>query len=274
MSFLFTSQTYSQGVTATPVTNTATTTLVKPDGKNEMKIPVPPVLSAADLKTALGQLSYAIPGHYVSVKKTAKKAGKAQMNKVLWTLEGGLPSMDRPFSNGNQVFNFHQQFEIAGVHTTSVAVETFSAQSWTLSQCNNSATFQALFDQYRIPLIEFWLTPQSKLESAAGQTVGLMTSVIDYDDGTALTSVASAGDYDSAVTGPGGMGHYRKFVPHVAIAAYSGAFTSFANEEAPWIDIASNTVVHYGVKFASTVTSVAYSYGGVVRMHVQCRNTR
>jgi len=68
--------------------------------------------------------------------------------------------------------------------------------------------------------------------------------------------------------------HYRKFIPHVAVASYSGTFTSFTNEVAPWIDIASPSVQHYGLKTACTPTTAVVQYTARARLSVSFRNVR
>jgi len=75
-----------------------------------------------------------------------------------------------------------------------------------------------------------------------------MYVVIDYDDGTALTSANLASAYSNCVVLNPGESCERTFSPHMALAAYGGAFTSYANVSPQWIDAASTGVQHYGVK--------------------------
>ena len=42
--------------------------------------------------------------------------------------------------------------------------------------------------------------------------------------------------------------------PRISTAAYSGAFTSYTNTKAPWIDCNSPTVQHFGMKFGIDAT--------------------
>jgi len=80
--------------------------------------------------------------------------------------------------------------------------------------------------------------------------------VIDYDNGTALTSTAAAREYDNCMILTPAESGERIFIPRMALAAYSGAFTSYANVEPQWIDTASTGVIHYGLKyFIPAVTS-------------------
>jgi len=156
--------------------------------------------------------------------------------------------------------------------TTSVTLQTFFAKSFTVGALPQIATLTALFDQYRISLVEFWLFPQ---ESAQGTNAGEVAVVTDYDDATALTTFDQATEYQNCTIGTLRAGFYRKFVPHVASAVYgSGVFTSFANVTAPWIDAASTAVEHYGIKGAATVTTAVVVYDIMYRLTTEWRNVR
>jgi len=113
--------------------------------------------------------------------------------------------------------------------------------------------------------------------SAAATTLNFggenLYSVIDYDDANALTTVAGALAYTNVIVTPMTNGHYRKWRPHIAVGAYSGAFTSFKNEVSNWIDVASPGVQHYGLKVVADVTSInTLSIKMFSRVWVQFRN--
>lgn len=114
--------------------------------------------------------------------------------------------------------------------------------------------------------------------TAAVGVSGMCYTVTDYDDDT-TPSVASSNalqQYTNMMMGPPNNGHYRKWKPHVAEALYGGgAFTSYGNIKAPWIDMASPSVKHYGFKaFVSTAsnTGTVQPFDMTFRMHFECRN--
>jgi hypothetical protein len=174
----------------------------------------------------------------------------------------------------NQVYKVSQSLVLANAIVTSLALATFATFSFSLSQLDQVASLVAVFDQYRIDEIEMWLFPHLSSNNAASGNPGLLATVIDYDDSNALTTFAQALDYTNCLTSSGLMGHYRRFRPHLATAAYSGVFTSFANDEETWIDAASTGVLHYGVKSAAATTSSVETYDAIVRFHVSLRNVR
>jgi len=154
-------------------------------------------------------------------------------------------------------------------------VPTYAQHTVSSTDITNFSSWSTVFDQYRILRAEVWIVPRLSQVSSSTVNPGQLVSVIDYDDGNALGSFADGLQYSNALVGPGLQGHYRDFAPHIAVGAYSGSFTSYANLDATtWIDCASTGVSFYGLKAASTVTDATYTYDINVRLHVQFRNSR
>ncbi len=150
--------------------------------------------------------------------------------------------------------------------STSTTVPTFLGYYAALSQFSAS-NYTALFDQYRIEQLELWLEPENTNAICAE-----LATCVDYDDANAPGSIANVADRQDALVGMGAAGRYHKWVPHVAVAAYSGTFTSFINEPAPWVDSASTGVQHYGFKIAALATpSSVVNYLITVRAVVRFR---
>jgi hypothetical protein len=132
---------------------------------------------------------------------------------------------------------------------TSGVNQTFYFQ---LSNLANASNLENVFDQYRILAIRQTIRPQN---NAIGLVTNSTTSlvdlycVIDYDSSSNLSSVAAATSYDNCMILSPGESGCRTFAPRIASAAYSGAFTSFANLESTWIDSLSSSVQHYGTKY-------------------------
>jgi len=175
---------------------------------------------------------------------------------------------------GNAEFRVVQTVESLAYATASNAVATFTTLTFSVGALDQITPLTALFDQYRIELVEVWLTPRMTAANGIALNFGQFHSVIDFDDNNSLTTVPQALDYENCVFGAGCVGHYRRWVPHIAMAAYSGAFTSFANVTSPWIDAASSAVQHYGLKTAWTVCDGAYIYDIQYRLHTVWRNVR
>jgi len=174
----------------------------------------------------------------------------------------------------NRPYPVCDTYALSSYPASSSSGATFTAVNFTVNSFGNLSALQALFDQYRIVMIEYWTIPRVTQSGTSGSNLGDLVTVIDYDDSTVLTSFQSALDYQNSIMSNGADGHYRRFKPHAAVAAYSGAFTSYANVESPWIDAASPAVQHYGIKTAWTITDATYYQDAFARVHTEWRNVR
>jgi hypothetical protein len=176
--------------------------------------------------------------------------------------------------NREQVFTCIQHVEVLNQCTSSVALSTFTGIPWTLGAHDQYASFTNLFDQYRITELEFRFVPKINANSSIVST-GLFHVVVDFDDVNVLTSIGQALDYENCKVVPGYKPITVRFRPRVALGAYSGAFSAFANEPAStWLDCASTNVQYYGVKTAWTLTSAVTYYDMYVAAKLQFRNVR
>jgi len=213
-------------------------------------------------------MKFELVNHKKGTKKKSKEECKAFSPQV------SLPAAHN-YVPDNQVFKMTQSVEILSLLTGSTTLPTFAASYFYIGAVDQVSSLSAVFDQYRIDEIETWIVPRLTSQASASFNNGLLTSVVDYDDANALTTVASALDYTNALTTSGLMGHYRRFKPHVAEALYGGAFTSYGNVASPWIDFASTGVQHYGLKLAFTVCgSASMVFDMIYRLHFSCRNIR
>jgi len=132
-------------------------------------------------------------------------------------------------------------------NSSSFSAATYSFQ---LNQITDATSLQTVFDQYRVLAMEIVLRPHAtELIAATALPVGTVYTVIDYDDTSALLTGNLYTAYDNCIVTNTGTAQRRCFRPRVASALYGGtAFTSYGNIPAPWIDAASNTVPHYGMK--------------------------
>jgi hypothetical protein len=191
---------------------------------------------------------------------------------IVTPLEQAMPRMNIA-GKPEQIFQFDQMAFSQAVFANSVSVPTFQSYLFTLSQVHQVGTLTSAFDQYRVTEIEYWLVPE--ISSSASTSTGSLFTVLDFDDSVALTSVGAALDYSTCKMGPSHFTHYRRFKPHVAVAAYAaGAFTSYKNETSPWLDCNSPAVEHYGVKIAATITNTVQNFDQYVRVHLEFRRVR
>lgn len=208
-------------------------------------------------------------------RKKGKGKGKKQKSVAkIFTASNPPPALNR-FITENKPYRITQEGIITSFLTTSASIPTFSATSFSVAGLDQISNLTAIFDQYMIEQLEVWMIPLGLgTVNQVGVGGGTYCTVVDYDDANALTTYAQAEDYTNACTSPQSEAQYRRFVPHVAIAAYSGTFTSFSNTESCWIDSASTGVQHYGFKVAAQSSNVSAVYQLVIRYHLAWRNVR
>jgi len=201
----------------------------------------------------------------MSARRRGRK-GKETITSKTFNIVAGRP-LSQPKIRMNQIV-VEMREKLEGYHITSISVPTFAAVAFTLAGFAQYAAYTTVFDQYKFDQIEVWIEPSG----IGGVTnAGTLTTCVDLDDAGTPTTIASVEAHQSALDSTGLAGHYHKWVPHVAVAVYSGTFTSYGNSEAQWIDVASPNVQHYGIKSANSQTSVLVAYNMSVRARVSFR---
>ena len=198
-------------------------------------------------------------------KPTRKKGAKIET----WNITAQAQPHFNLRTPDNQVYRFTQRIDVGTVLTTSTTLVTTTGQNFLLSGVPNVATYQNLFDQYRIDRVEVWLQPQANNN---GGHQGTMYSVVDYD-GTPPATLAAVSEYQNVVLGPvATIGHYHSFIPHVSIGANTGSIVASVNADETWISTSQATVIHYGIGVLCTVTVDVISIDMQVRYHLSFRN--
>lgn len=191
----------------------------------------------------------------MQVRKSSKSSNKksSSLNSKPTTHNWNVNAQQMPMFNNviardNRPYVIMQTSAQGTVLQTGNAAPSFLGKKWTSADILQFSSFASVFDQYKIDFIEAWLVPFGPGTVAGYNAVGKLYSVIDYDDANTPTSIAGLQQYENCVTTRYTDGHYIKFKPHIAEAAYAGAFTGFANKPSSWIDVASTGVEHYGLK--------------------------
>jgi hypothetical protein len=142
------------------------------------------------------------------------------------------------------------QNPIMSATTTGVAV--YGAFVFSVGMFSGATSLLGVFDQYMINQIETWIeTPDPNKDTGYPD----LYSSVDLDDGNVPVSIGQIQDHVGAIVATTPAGHYHKWRPHIAIASYSGTFTSYTNSPATWIDSASPNVQHFGLKLALVANS-------------------
>lgn len=158
--------------------------------------------------------------------------------------------------------------------TNSTVTEFLYAFNFMLSYLPSYTEFTALYDQYQIAQVEVRFVPTAVTATALDQMQGFTALAVDYDDSVTPANIDTLLQYGScAVFSPTKEIMFR-LRPRAALAAYSGAFTSYANLGNMWIDVGSPSVQHYGLKVGMSASTPVHSYVVVPTYTLRFRSSR
>jgi len=207
--------------------------------------------------------------------KSPASALDAKTSTVNWNVNAvPVPRFNNTLAHDNRPYNVIQTSNQGVVLTSDAALPKFFTKNFSTSDIIQFANFAQVFDQYKINRIECWLVPYGPATVIGYNNSTKIYSVVDYDDSNTPASNTALQEYQNCVTTRTCDGHYISFKPHIAVAAYGGAFTQFKNEPSGWIDCASGAVQHYGVKLGidNTTANGDCKIDMFTRVHVSFRN--
>ena len=164
-----------------------------------------------------------------------------QFNNKIYTFRQTVSTLATIGGTGWYVGTTTNDPYVAGATTGMPAVAAFvsGAMAFQLADLNQVATFTALFDQYKFTGVRVQFMPIfNENGQSGGSSAGDLYTAIDYDDANALADLNAFRQRADTRMTPSWKGTTHYFKPHVALAGYAGAFTSFANQGNQWIDCA------------------------------------
>jgi hypothetical protein len=213
-------------------------------------------------------------------KGKGKANGPGLQGKALRVHEsGGMIMYDDVGNSKADVYRFVQHITPTAQWSTAITGNG-GAQSFALNGLDQYTTFTALYDQYRIARIDATWFPQtnySPTQPNVGVAIPLTFIYVDYDDSTVPTAGLARQRQDAVVKTSNCKEFTISWVPHVAVAGFTGTFTGYTNIAAPWIDCASPAIVHYGLKWwQDNVSAGVTNMSGwliTYKLHLEFRNT-
>lgn len=182
----------------------------------------------------------------------------------------------------NNLHHYKRTVELDAIFADPLG-HSFGSLQFTLGQLPNVSEFTALYDQYRINKIKVVFVPAlSGMDANAPSTQYYMPnlhSVVDYDDATAPTSMAQLFQYPRLKRTRGLRDHKQYFSPAVSVEVYqSGISTSYSAKWKQWLDLASTSVPHYGVKYGIDPGNPAggnqWAWRPYVTFYFSCKGVR
>lgn len=180
----------------------------------------------------------------------------------------------------SQIYTVVRNVQVSALLTASNSADVFAAFQFTPSMIDDFSSIAAVFDQYRIDLLQLDLTFRGNTASGSVGT-WVFGTVIDYDDGNAPSSFGQLLDYsnyiESRLTASFDK-QVRTFVPAIAAAAYTtgAAVAGYGMRQKQWMDCTYSAVPHYGVKagIRQNTSSAVPIVDGLLRVRLSLRNSR
>jgi len=211
-------------------------------------------------------------GNNSKVLQTLKHIDDAQQTNIRGRVPA-VPDIPRMRMKKDKVYTFHKS-SVSSTLSPSTTLDLLGAFQFDLNTTSDSATFQALFDCWRIAQVSIEFVPLT-----TGPYAAPLYTVIDYDDANTPSSIGSLLEYDTLEITQAGAYLTRTFAPRAAMGVYSSTlFTNFARTNAnQWMDVASPTTKYYALKYgipalASGTTTAVYQT--VINLVYQFKNTR
>lgn len=212
-------------------------------------------------------MSMAHPKHLTRSRKPSKLVKDGQVVYKVFDLAAARPLP--AITSLEQSITVTMGFTNQGAFSASTTVPSGYGFRFRINDFAQTPAYTGLFDQYKFEQIEVWLTPSQVVTNVA---LGDYVSAVDLDDANTPTTYVDPLAKQSALSTSQQAGHYHKWKPHMAIAAFSGAFTSYSNQVAGWIDSASPSVEHYGLKVMLQPSSTVLQFNMEVRAVVSFRS--
>jgi hypothetical protein len=222
-------------------------------------------------------------------KRRTTNANRSILDRTQADSRGDIPraakrtyvtvSCPRPITN--EVFTTRQISDGTEILASSSA-RSDTAYYFGLNGVDNVSNFANLFDQYRIDCIVAHIVPSNNAIQVPTQSTTEFVNlycVIDYDDATSLSSTPSYREYDNCIELSPGESCKRVFQPRASLSAYAaGAFGAYSNVGGMWIDTASTSVQHYGLKIGvppcDTSQTILQSWKLIFEYYVSFRALR
>jgi hypothetical protein len=164
-----------------------------------------------------------------------------------------------------------------GIIQSSTSANTYGSLQFLANDLPEISSYANIFDQYRLSQIVLQFLPviTAAVPSAtASNFAPVIYTAIDYDDNGVPTSIATVLNYFNIRFYSPGQRFKIAFRPHAAIAGFTGTFGAYVNVPAPWIDCASLTAQHYGLKYAMPSASFVSSWQLIASYTISFRNVR
>jgi len=161
----------------------------------------------------------------------------------------------RVAASPDKVFTFVRTADLGNI-ASSFAGPVFGSNYFSLDGVTNYSEFSSLFDQFRIKKIRLHISPLSNAPYPSLVAPSPLYIAPDFDNATLPASVTEVIEKSGVrILSPKDSTVFE-FTPRIAVAAYQGALTAFANQTS-WVDCSYHATQFYGIKYALPVSGSA-----------------
>jgi len=180
----------------------------------------------------------------------------------------------------NRIYSFCRTTFVNTINQ-SAATDIKGQLSFMLSNLDDYNDFTQLFDQYRINKVVCRFIPKytvSNLNTGAATNVTRFFSCIDTNDNSIPSNLNEIRQYQTCKITNATKSHTRTVAckPIIGAFTYAGSFVAPMTIPKGWINCASATVEHFGLKYGidQGVTGTLQSWGVEIKYYLSFRTVR
>lgn len=184
------------------------------------------------------------------------------------------PRVPRPLRAPPGVTRIKRSF-MSSLICNAIATSNSWATGFKLSDLPNHTEFTALFDQYRIRMVEVKFMPVINSSNVNDKQNATLITCVDTDDASLPGFASELLQYSNHQVKPTYQAHYMKIYPRAALAVYQGAFTAYGQAPPMWFDCASPDIQFYGLKtWINNGSGLEVRYNLLFSYHIELRKVR
>lgn len=153
-----------------------------------------------------------------------------------------------------KIYAYSEVFTGSAIISSGSATQ-YGAITFQLSDLPGATNLATLYDKYRFKSVEVLFRAtgmQMNTTTGGSNDAPDFTTVIDFDNSTAPTSITQLQRYSTAKVTTATSNHYRHFLPRTVRPVYiSGVSTGYCEgDPTEWLDLAYPTIPHYALLYA------------------------
>jgi len=165
-------------------------------------------------------------------------------------------------------YTISETFAIGSNLVSSSTLGVFAAYTHSFADLPSASAWSGIFDRYRFKQVSVEFVPLATQENTStSNQLGFLHTSVDFDDATAPALTATIERYSTYAGIVGNKPLRRVYVPRISNTIYYNGIVNAYAEGLPntWVDMANQSVPHYGLKAGLDPTTVAGNVAYVVR---------